>query len=125
MLTLQEINEKVNKTSWETPACELNQLKADILKKMKDKRISDVNYALLSLKYDKIHHLTFKESSEPDLIVKNCFDEKIGQIEIIKEMNTGTFVALYLYHELDRFMMMKEAIQKCYELNLFIEEVKR
>lgn len=33
MMTLKEINEKVNKASWETPTCELEQLKADILKK--------------------------------------------------------------------------------------------
>lgn len=36
MISLKEINDKVNKASWETPACELEQLKVDILKKMND-----------------------------------------------------------------------------------------
>ena len=36
MMTIKEVNEKVNKASWETPACELEQLKVDILKKCND-----------------------------------------------------------------------------------------
>lgn len=125
MITLKEINDKVNKTSWETPACELEQLKSDILKKMNDDRISMSTYSMLSLKYDRIHHLTFKESNNPNIIIKTVFDEKVGQIEYIKVTEAGTFVALYLYHELNGFMMLSQAIEKCYELNLFIEEVER
>lgn len=124
MHTLKEINEKVNKASWETTACELEQLAQDILNKMDDKRVSKANYALLSCWYDKIHHLTFKESQNPDFIIKNVFDEKVGQIEKLKKMKTGELVALYLYHELDGFMLMNRALRKLLDLKLFIEEVK-
>lgn len=40
-------------------------------------------------------------------------------------MQTGTLVALYLYHELDNFMMMEEALRKLLYLNLFLEEVEK
>lgn len=79
MMTLKEINEKVNKASWKTPACELEQLKSDILKKMNDDRISMSTYSMLSLKYDRIHHLTFKESYDPNIIIKLSLMKKLDR----------------------------------------------
>lgn len=125
MMTLKEINEKVNKASWETPACELEQLKADILKKMHDKRISYSNYCYLSSNYDKVHHLTFKEAIIPDYIIKNEFEEKVGEIKIIGNLTKDKLVSLWLYHEFIGNIYFEEAEEKCNELCLFIEEVKR
>lgn len=123
MMTLKEINEKVNKASWETPACELEQLKADILKKMNDKRITFSSHSILSINYDRIHRLTFKEPKNPDYIVKNVFDEKVGSIKIIGELTKGKLISLWLYHKLAGNMDFEEAKEKCMELCLFIEEV--
>lgn len=114
----------MNKTNWETPACELEQLKADILKKMNDNRISISTYYMMSLKYDRIHHLTFKETKDPDYIILNVFGEKMGSIK-----KTGTFgkkkmCNLWLYHEKVGWMSMEKAEQKCNDLGLFIEVVK-
>lgn len=124
MMTLKEINEKVNKASWETPACELEQLKVDILKKMHDKRISYGNYCNLSSNYDKVHHLTFKEIVTPDYIIKNEFNEKVGIIKINGTLTSGKLVSLWLYHEFIGSMYFEEAEQKCNDLGLFIEVVK-
>lgn len=124
MMTLKEINEKVNKASWETPACELEQLKADILKKMHDSRISYSNYCVLSINYDRIHRLTFKEPKSPDYIIKNEFDEKVGSIKITAKLTKGKLISLWLYHELAGNMYFEEAEEKCNELCLFIEEIE-
>ena len=83
MMTLKEINEKVDKASWMTPVCVLNQLKRDIVQMMNDNRISMTTYSMLSLKYDRIHHLTFKETKDPDYIILNVFGEKIGSIKTV------------------------------------------
>lgn len=125
MYTLKEINEKINKTSWKTPACELEQLKADILKKMKDSRLSYSNYRNLSLNYDRIHRLTFKEPKTPDYVVKNGFDEKVGVIKIIGNLTKDKLVSLWVHHKFMHNMYFEEAEEKCKELGLFIEEVEK
>lgn len=75
--TIFELNEEVNKASWKTPTCEL-----DISKKMNDGRISAFSYVVLSMWYDRIHRLTFKEPTKPDYIIINVFGEKVGSIKI-------------------------------------------
>jgi hypothetical protein len=123
MMTLKEINEKVNKASWETPACKLEQLKADILNKMHDSRLSYRNYCTLSINYDRIHRLTFKEPKNPDYIIKNVFGEKVGSIKIAGNLTKDKLVSLWLYHQFIGNMYFEEAEEKIKELCLFIEEV--
>lgn len=119
--TIHEIREEVNKASWKTPNSELEQLKSDISKKMDDKRISNHTYLVLSTWYDIIHHLTFKETANPDYIIKNEFGEKVGSIKINTVLDTRTIVDVWFYHMKIGCMDISDAIKKCNELSLSIE----
>lgn len=92
---------------------------------MHDKRISYSNYCYLSLNYDIVHHLTFKEVVTPDYTIKNEFNEKVGEIKIVGNLTKDKLVSLWLYHKFIGNIYFEEAEEKCNELCYFIEEVKR
>jgi hypothetical protein len=121
--TIYELNEEVKKASWKTPTCELEQIKLDISEKMNDNGISAFTYIVLSEWYERIHRLTFKETTNPDYIIKNEFGEKVGLIKINNVFGKKVLVDLWLYHEKIGCMSMDNAIKKCNELSLYIKEV--